>query len=108
MDMVVGFDISTHLPGQPLFHGHPQLQSYLPSILEDITSMRGVSCGAGAEMQVSVAFKVNSDQDVPAKFQIYQQTIFDSLLQVEQEPLGGVRVVRRSRQETATSRRTYH
>ena len=82
MDMVVGFDISTHLPGQPLFHGHPQLQSYLPSILEDITSMRGVSCGAGAEMQVSVAFKVNSDQDVPAKFQIYQQTIFDSLLQV--------------------------
>ena len=52
MDMVVGFDISTHLPGQPLFHGHPQLQSYLPSILEDITSMRGVSCGAGAEMQV--------------------------------------------------------
>ena len=32
--------------------------------------------------------------------------LFDSLLQVEQEPLGGVRVVRRSRQETATRRGT--
>lgn len=28
-------------------------------------------------------------------------SVLDSLLQVEQEPLGGVRVVRRSRQETA-------
>ena len=82
MEIVVGFDISTHLPGQPLFHGHPRLQSYLPSILEDITSIRGVSCGAGAEVQVSVAFKVNSGQNVPAEFHIYQQTIFDSLLQV--------------------------
>ena len=79
---MVGFDISTHLRGQPLFHGHPQLESYLPGILEDITSIRGVSCGAGAEVQVSMAFKVNSDQNVPAKFQIYQQTIFDRLLQV--------------------------
>ena len=43
---------------------------------------QGVSCGAGAEVQVSVAFKVNSGQNVPAEFQIYQQTIFDSLLQV--------------------------
>ncbi|XDC70798.1 hypothetical protein R6Z07F_001971 [Ovis aries] len=82
LDIVVGFDISTHLPGQPLFHGHPRLESYLPGILEDITSIRGVSCGAGAEVQVSVAFKVNSGQNAPAKFQIYQQTIFDSLLQV--------------------------
>uniref|UniRef100_A0A8C6E868 Collagen alpha-5(VI) chain n=1 Tax=Moschus moschiferus TaxID=68415 RepID=A0A8C6E868_MOSMO len=82
LDIVVGFDISTHLRGQPLFHGHPRLESYLPGILEDITSIKGVSCGAGAEVQVSVAFKVNSDQNVPAKFQIYQQTIFDSLLQV--------------------------
>ena len=79
---MVGFDISTHLRGQPLFHGHPRLESYLPGILEDITSIRGVSCGAGAEVQVSMAFKVNSDQNVPAKFQIYQQTIFDCLLQV--------------------------
>ncbi|XP_043330687.1 collagen alpha-5(VI) chain isoform X1 [Cervus canadensis] len=82
LDIVVGFDISTHLRGQPLFHGHPRLESYLPGILEDITSIRGVSCGAGAEVQVSMAFKVNSDQNVPAKFQIYQQTIFDRLLQV--------------------------
>ncbi|XP_029070062.1 collagen alpha-5(VI) chain [Monodon monoceros] len=82
LDIVVSFDISTHLMGQPLFHGHPQLESYLPGILEDITSLRGVSCGAGTEVQVSMAFKVNSDQNFPAKFQIYQETIFDSLLQV--------------------------
>ncbi|XP_012518713.1 PREDICTED: collagen alpha-5(VI) chain [Propithecus coquereli] len=83
MDVVVGFDISTHLRGQPLFQGHPRLESYLPGILEDITSIRGVSCGAGAETQVSLAFKVNNDQDFPAKFQIYQKAIFDSLLQVK-------------------------
>ncbi|XP_014645179.1 PREDICTED: collagen alpha-5(VI) chain [Ceratotherium simum simum] len=82
VDIVVGFDISTHLLGQPLFHGHPRLESYLPGILEDITSIRGVSCGGGAEAQVSVAFKVNNDQEFPAKFQIYEKTIFDSLLQV--------------------------
>ncbi|XP_012622377.2 collagen alpha-5(VI) chain [Microcebus murinus] len=83
VDIVVGFDISTHLPGQPLFQGHLLLESYLPGILEDITSIRGVSCGAGAETQVSLAFKVNSDQDFPAKFQIYRKAIFDSLLQVK-------------------------
>lgn len=82
VDVVVGFDISTHVLGQPLLHGHPWLESYLPGILEDITSIRGVSCGAGAETQVSVAFKVNNDQAFPAKFQIYQEKIFDSLLQV--------------------------
>lgn len=82
MDIVVGFDISTHLQGQPLFQGHPRLESYLPNILEDITSIRGVSCGAGAEAQVSLAFKVNSDQGSPTEFQIYQKAIFDSLLQV--------------------------
>lgn len=82
MDIVVGFDMSTHLPGQPLFHGHPRLESYLPGILEDITSIRGVSCGAGAETHVNVAFKVNNDQAFPAKFQIYQEAIFENLLQV--------------------------
>lgn len=82
MDIVVGFDMSTHLPGQPLFHGHPRLESYLPSILGDITSIRGVSCGAGAETHVNVAFKVNNDQAFPAKFQIYQEAIFENLLQV--------------------------
>ncbi|XP_036917207.1 collagen alpha-5(VI) chain isoform X2 [Sturnira hondurensis] len=82
VNVVVGFDISTHLPRQPLFHGHPRLESYLPGILEDITSIRGVSCGAGADTHVNVAFKVNNDQEFPAKFQIYQETVFDSLLQV--------------------------
>ncbi|XP_053455777.1 collagen alpha-5(VI) chain [Nycticebus coucang] len=83
VDIVVGFDISTHLQGQPLFQGHPLLETYLPGILEDITSIRGVSCGAGAETQVSLAFKVNNDQEFPAKFQIYQKAMFDSLLQVK-------------------------
>lgn len=82
VNILIGFDISTHVPGQLLFHGHPRLESYLPGILEDITSIRGVSCGAGAETQVSVAFKVNNDQEFPATFQIYQDTIFDRLLQV--------------------------
>uniref|UniRef100_A0A8C6QQ38 Collagen, type VI, alpha 5 n=1 Tax=Nannospalax galili TaxID=1026970 RepID=A0A8C6QQ38_NANGA len=82
VDVVVGFDISTHHQGQPLFQGHPHLESYLPSILEAITSLRGVSCGAGAEAQVSLAFKVNNDQESLAKFQIYQKAVFDSLLQV--------------------------
>lgn len=82
MDVVVGFDISTHLQGQPLFQGHPRLESHLPGILEDITSIKGVSCGAGADTQVSLAFKVNSDQEFPAKFQIYQTAVFDSLLRV--------------------------
>lgn len=82
MDIVVGFDTSTHRPGQLLFHGHPRLESYLPDILEDITSIRGVSCGAGAETHVNVAFKVNSDKEFPAKFQIYQEPVFHSLLPV--------------------------
>ncbi|XP_036123051.1 collagen alpha-5(VI) chain [Molossus molossus] len=82
VDIVVGFDMSTHVPGQLLFHGHPRLESYLPGILKDITSIRGVSCGAGAETQVSVAFKVNNDQEFPAKFQVYQEPVFNSLLQV--------------------------
>ncbi|XP_070289479.1 collagen alpha-5(VI) chain [Myotis yumanensis] len=82
VDIVVGFDMSNHLPGQPLFHGHPRLESYLPSILGDITSIKGASCGAGAETHVNVAFKVNNDQAFPAKFQIYQEAIFENLLQV--------------------------
>lgn len=82
VDVVVGFDISTHRQGQSLFQGHPRLESYLPGILEDITSIRGVSCGAGADTQVSLAFKVNSEQEFPAKFQIYQKAAFNSLLQV--------------------------
>ncbi|XP_066207939.1 collagen alpha-5(VI) chain [Saccopteryx leptura] len=82
VNIVIGFDISTHQPGQLLFHGHPRLQSYLPGILDDIISIRGVSCGAGSDTHVNVAFKVNNDQEFPAKFQIYQKTIFDSLQQV--------------------------
>ncbi|KAG8516239.1 Collagen alpha-5(VI) chain, partial [Galemys pyrenaicus] len=81
VDIVVGFDISTHLPGQRLFHGHSLLESYLPGILADITSIRGVSCGAGTETQVSVAFKVKSEENFPAKFQIYEKAMFAHQLQ---------------------------
>ncbi|XP_064133393.1 collagen alpha-5(VI) chain [Loxodonta africana] len=82
IDIVVGFDISTLLRGQRLFQHHPQLESHLPDILEDISSIRGVSCGAGAEAQVSVAFKVNNDEEFPPKFHIYQKAVFDRLTQV--------------------------
>ncbi|XP_006846696.1 PREDICTED: collagen alpha-5(VI) chain [Chrysochloris asiatica] len=82
IDVVVGFDISTLLEGQHLFHENSRLESYLPGILEDISSTRGVSCGAGAETQVSVAFKVNNDREFSSKFQIYQKAIFNRLKQV--------------------------
>ncbi|XP_006883460.1 PREDICTED: collagen alpha-5(VI) chain [Elephantulus edwardii] len=82
LDVVVGFDISTLQPGQSLFEHHSRLESYLPGILEDISSIRGVSCGAGAEARVSVAFKVNNDAEFPPKFQIYQKAVFDSLREV--------------------------
>ncbi|XP_076986208.1 collagen alpha-5(VI) chain [Tamandua tetradactyla] len=82
VDVVVGFDISTHVLGQTLFQHHPRLESYLPGILEDISSIRGVSCGAGAETQVSVAFQVNSVEEFPEKFHIYQKVVFDRLSQV--------------------------
>lgn len=82
MDIVIGFDISTQLPGQLLFHDHPRLQSYLPGILEDMTSIRGVSCGAGTDVQMNVAFKVNDDGKFPTEFQIYRKAMLDRLLQV--------------------------
>ncbi|KAM9187607.1 collagen alpha-5(VI) chain [Dugong dugon] len=82
IDVVVGFDISTSLQGQRLFQDHSQLESYLPDILQDISSIRGVSCGAGAEAQVSVAFKVNNEDAFHSKFHIYQKAIFDKLRQV--------------------------
>lgn len=80
MNVVVGFDISTHVPGQRLLDGHSRLESALPDILEEISSISGVSCGGGSEMQVSMAFKVNSDQQGPAKFSIYQKKLFNRLL----------------------------
>ncbi|XP_077607009.1 collagen alpha-5(VI) chain [Crocuta crocuta] len=82
MDIVIGFDISTQLPGQLLFHDHPRLQSYLPGILEDMTSIRGVSCGAGTDVQMNMAFKVNDDGKFPTEFQIYRKAMLDRLLQV--------------------------
>ncbi|XP_054991022.1 collagen alpha-5(VI) chain [Sorex araneus] len=80
MNVVVGFDISTHVPGQRLLDGHPRLESALPDILEEISSISGVSCGGGSEMQVAMAFNVNSDQQDPAKFFIYQKNLFNRLL----------------------------
>ncbi|XP_045153631.1 collagen alpha-5(VI) chain [Echinops telfairi] len=82
IDVVVGFDISSLRPGQLLFQDHSQLKSYLPKILKDISSISGVSCGAGAEAQVSMAFKVSSDREFPSKFQIYQDGLFVRLSEV--------------------------
>ncbi|XP_044534828.1 collagen alpha-5(VI) chain [Gracilinanus agilis] len=80
VDTVVGFDISTHHPGQTLFEGQPHLESYLPHLLESINSLRGVSCGR--KTQVSVAFKVNADPSFVSRFQIYEKTIMETLAQV--------------------------
>lgn len=80
VNVVVGFDISTHVMGQRLFDGHSQLESVLPGILEEISSISGVSCGGGSWTQVSMAFKVNSDQLSPTKFFIYKKDLFKKLL----------------------------
>ncbi|XP_068944498.1 collagen alpha-5(VI) chain-like [Petaurus breviceps papuanus] len=80
MDIVVGFDISTHGRGQTLFEGQPHLESYLPDLLESINSLRGVSCGR--KTQVSVAFKVNTDTSFEPRFQIYEKTMMETLRQV--------------------------
>lgn len=80
MNVVVGFDISTHVMGQRLFDGHSHLESVLPGILEEISSISGVSCGGGSWTQVSLAFKVNSDQQSPTKFFIYKKDLFKKLL----------------------------
>ncbi|XP_031796084.1 collagen alpha-5(VI) chain isoform X2 [Sarcophilus harrisii] len=77
VDTVVGFDISTHRRGQTLFEGQPHLESYLPGLLESISSLRGVSCVR--KPQVSIAFKVNTDSHFESRFQIYEKTMMENL-----------------------------
>ncbi|XP_027728180.1 collagen alpha-5(VI) chain-like isoform X2 [Vombatus ursinus] len=80
VDTVIGFDISTHRRGQTLFEGQPHLESYLPGLLQSINSLRGVSCGR--KTQVSVAFKVTTDTSFEPRFQIYEETMMETLRQV--------------------------
>nr|XP_060496881.1 collagen alpha-6(VI) chain [Panthera onca] len=80
VDVVVGFDISTHENGQTLLEGQPWIQTYLQDLLRAISSLNGVSCEVGTETQVSVAFQVtNAMEKYSPKFEIYSENILNSL-----------------------------
>ena len=83
MDVVVGFDISTHQTGQTLLDGQSWVETYLQDILRAISSLNGVSCEVGTETQVSVAFQVtNAMEKYSPKFEIYSENILNSLKDV--------------------------
>ncbi|XP_062038326.1 collagen alpha-6(VI) chain-like [Lepus europaeus] len=80
VDVVVGFDISTHQNGQTMFEGQPWMEAYLQDILRAISSLNGVSCEVGTETRVSVAFQVtNALGRYSPKFEIYSENILNSL-----------------------------
>ncbi|KAH0627279.1 hypothetical protein JD844_002802 [Phrynosoma platyrhinos] len=81
MDIVVGIDVSSQKQGDRVFHGQYQLESYLPQIINALTSLTGVSCNAGSQSQTSVALKVkNTDPPVVSKFQIDSEKLLNSLV----------------------------
>ena len=83
MDVVVGFDISTHQTGQTLLDGQSWVETYLQDILRAISSLNGVSCEVGTETQVSVAFQVtNAMEKYSPKFEIFSEDILNSLKDV--------------------------
>ncbi|XP_034517715.1 LOW QUALITY PROTEIN: collagen alpha-6(VI) chain [Ailuropoda melanoleuca] len=83
VDVVVGFDISTHENGQTLLEGQSWIETYLQDLLHTISSLNGVSCEVGTETQVSVAFQVtNAMEKYSPKFEIYSENILNSLKDV--------------------------
>nr|XP_035948438.1 collagen alpha-6(VI) chain isoform X4 [Halichoerus grypus] len=83
VDIVVGFDISTHENGQNLLEGQSWIETYLQDLLRTISSLNGVSCEVGTETQVSVAFQVtNAMKKYSPKFEIYSENILNSLKDV--------------------------
>nr|XP_045759761.1 collagen alpha-6(VI) chain isoform X4 [Mirounga angustirostris] len=83
VDIVVGFDISTHEKGQTLLEGQSWIETYLQDLLRTISSLNGVSCEVGTETQVSVAFQVtNAMKKYSPKFEIYSENILNSLKDV--------------------------
>ncbi|XP_036750675.2 collagen alpha-6(VI) chain isoform X1 [Manis pentadactyla] len=83
VDVVVGFDISTHENGQTLLEGQSWIETYLQDILHAISSLNGVSCEVGTETHVSVAFQVtNAIEKYSPKFEIYSENILHSLKDV--------------------------
>ncbi|XP_042333375.1 collagen alpha-6(VI) chain-like [Sceloporus undulatus] len=81
MDVVVGIDVSSQKQGDRVFHGQYQLESYLPHIINALTSLTGVSCNVGSQSQTSVALKVeNTDPPVASKFQIDSEKLLNSLV----------------------------
>ncbi|ELW48278.1 Collagen alpha-6(VI) chain [Tupaia chinensis] len=80
MDVVVGFDVSTQQKGQTLLEGQSWTKTNLQDTLRAISSLNGVSCEVGTEIQVSVAFHVtNAMEKYSPKFEIYSEDILNSL-----------------------------
>nr|XP_056713046.1 collagen alpha-6(VI) chain [Euleptes europaea] len=83
VDVIMGFDISTQKQGDSLFHGHPLLETYLPKILEYLTSVSTVSCNAGTKTQFSVAiFKENMNSTLSSDLQVDHKKIIEELRKV--------------------------
>nr|XP_034985428.1 collagen alpha-6(VI) chain [Zootoca vivipara] len=81
MDVVVGIDVSSQSQGDHIFHGQSQLETYLPKIINALTSLTGVSCNAGSQSQTSVALKVkNTEPLVTSKFHIDSEKLLNSLV----------------------------
>ncbi|XP_063003667.1 collagen alpha-6(VI) chain [Elgaria multicarinata webbii] len=81
MDVVVGIDVSSQSQGDHVFHGQSQLETYLPQIMNALTSLTNVSCNAGSQSQTSVALKVkNTEPLVTSKFHIDSDKLLNSLV----------------------------
>ncbi|XP_065439672.1 collagen alpha-6(VI) chain isoform X2 [Chrysemys picta bellii] len=83
VDIVMGFDISSQKRGDRLFHGHYQLEAYLPDILKALTSLSSLSCNVGTKTQSSVAVYLNNTvTPVSSKFQFDSEKIWNSLREI--------------------------
>ncbi|XP_060103695.1 collagen alpha-6(VI) chain-like [Heteronotia binoei] len=83
VDIVMGFDISSQKPGDPLFHGHPLLEAYLPKILEYLITVSTVSCSTGTKTQFSVAIsQENMNTTLSSDLQVDHKKIMEELRKV--------------------------
>ncbi|XP_077158752.1 collagen alpha-6(VI) chain-like [Paroedura picta] len=83
VDIVMGFDISSHKPGNRLFHGHPLLETYLPKILEYLISISTVSCNTGTKTQFSVAIsQENMNSHFSSDLQVDHKKVMEELKEV--------------------------
>ncbi|XP_062814082.1 collagen alpha-6(VI) chain isoform X3 [Anolis carolinensis] len=83
VDVLMGFDISSQKPGDHLFSNQRLLETYLPSIIKDFTSLSSVSCNKGTTTQFSVAIPIeNTDQPLLASLEVDDQKIIEKLRNV--------------------------